>query len=143
MLDYKTKQISRPISPHLTIYKWQISSVLSILHRMTGVALFFGFLFLSWVFIVCTITNNFSIFDGIVYQLLIIVLFLISIAYFYHLFNGIRHLIWDCGLFISNKGINITGWLVLIMTVITTVYFWLTIYLMKICIKIKFSLLII
>lgn len=127
----KTKQEiynSRPTSPHLTIYKKQISSVLSILHRITGIGLFFGLSILSWCFILLA----FSKFDPEYLQcfkcnLLKIPLIFISFAWFYHLCNGVRHLIWDSGHCFSIRAINFTGWFVVVASILMTLAFWLLI----------------
>ncbi len=119
---------NRPISPHLTIYKKQISSVLSIFHRLTGIGLFFGVSVLVWCFIILAF-NKFS-FDYLPYlkgYLLNIALISISFAWFYHLCNGLRHLIWDSGYCFSIKAINVTGWIVVICSILGTLIFWLLI----------------
>jgi succinate dehydrogenase / fumarate reductase cytochrome b subunit len=117
---------NRPTSPHLTIYKKQISSVLSIFHRMTGVGLFFGLIIVMWWFILLV----FSRFDPHYLQLakLWVVkpfLFLISYAVFYHLCTGVRHLIWDIGIGFSVPSINFSGWVAVISSVVLTVVFWI------------------
>ena len=89
----------RPLSPHLQIYKPQLTSVLSILHRMTGIALAVGLLMLAWWVIAAAsgppafaVVQDFN--ASWVGRLL---LFGWSFALFYHLCNGIRHLFWDAG----------------------------------------------
>lgn len=119
---------NRPTSPHLTIYKKQISSVLSIFHRMTGAGLFAGLSLLVWYFIILAF-NKFD--TGCMHcckcNVLKISLVLMSFAWFYHLCNGIRHLIWDSGYCFSIKAINVTGWFVVASSVMMTVVFWLLI----------------
>ncbi len=121
---------NRPVSPHLTIYKKQISSVLSIFHRITGIGLFASLAILVWCFIILAF-NKFSVeyvqyFKG---SLLNIALIGISFAWSYHLFNGIRHLIWDSGYCFSIRAINLTGWAVIICSLLTTLIFGLIIIL--------------
>ena len=125
----KTRQedphVNRPISPHLTIYRKQISSVLSIFHRLTGVMLFFAIAISTWWFILWV----FSKFDPYYIQLikcnlLKVALFFISLAGFYHLCTGIRHLIWDTGKCFSINSINVTGWLAVICAFFFTLIFW-------------------
>jgi succinate dehydrogenase / fumarate reductase cytochrome b subunit len=89
----------RPLSPHLQVYRPQITSVLSILHRLTGVALTAGTLFLTWWLVAAAYgPDAFATAQGflgsIVGQLL---LWGFTFAVFYHLGNGIRHLVWDFG----------------------------------------------
>jgi succinate dehydrogenase / fumarate reductase cytochrome b subunit len=90
----------RPLSPHLQIYRPQITSVLSILHRITGVALTLGTLVLTWWLVSAAYGPeafaNAQAFVGSWFGQL--VLWGFTFALFYHLGNGIRHLAWDFGL---------------------------------------------
>lgn len=90
---------NRPLSPHLTIYRPQITSVLSIAHRVTGVGLTLGAVLGVWWFLAAA-TNPayFALVDGILTSWLGgLVLILSAIALWYHFCNGIRHLVWDAG----------------------------------------------
>lgn len=119
---------NRPTSPHLTIYKKQISSVLSIVHRITGIGLFLGLSLLVWYFILLAFSNfNHEYLQCLKGNLLKISLILVSFSWFYHLCNGVRHLIWDSGHCFSVQAINFTGWLVVICSTIFTLAFWLLI----------------
>lgn len=116
----------RPLSPHLTIYKLQISSALSIFHRITGVGLFFSTLFIAWWFIILIFGDlcncALKMFEcGMVRA----GLFFISIAFFYHLATGIRHLFWDIGKGFSIKIMTLTGVLALTFCFTFTLLFWL------------------
>jgi succinate dehydrogenase / fumarate reductase cytochrome b subunit len=99
----------RPLSPHLGIYRWQWTMALSILHRLTGVALAIGTLLLVyWLWAAASGPEAYfrasTLIGGWFGRLL---LFGWTLALFYHLFNGIRHLIWDAG-----KGFELrTAWL--------------------------------
>ena len=120
---------SRPISPHLTIYKKQISSVLSIFHRLTGAGLFFGFAIVMWWFSLLI----FSRFDSFYIELgggclVRGCLVLISFSGFYHFCTGIRHLVWDTGRWFSIKAVNVSGWIAVICSIIFTAVFWVYIY---------------
>jgi succinate dehydrogenase / fumarate reductase cytochrome b subunit len=116
---------NRPTSPHLSIYKPQISSILSIFHRISGICLFFSISFFSWWFILW----RFSKFElcyleyakSIPFKALV---FATSAAIFFHLYAGIRHLIWDSGRLLSIKAVNNTGWIAIIMTIISLIIFW-------------------
>ncbi len=125
----KTKQEiynSRPTSPHLTIYKKQISSVLSILHRMTGIGLFFALSVLIWCFILLSFSKfNPEYLHFFKCRVFKIPPIFISFAWFYHLCNGVRHLIWDSGRCFSIRAINFTGWFVVIASIVMTLAFWL------------------
>lgn len=116
----------RPLSPHLTIYKPQISSMLSILHRITGAALFIGLLCLSWL-VVGLIMQNMGlafidcrfdiILDSVAFKVLLLAL---SFCLYYHMLNGVRHLFWDVGLGFEIKTMEITGFLVVLSSLLLT-----------------------
>jgi len=116
----------RPLSPHLTIYKPQITSVLSITHRATGVFLLIGaFVFSAWLLAmaagtpICDCMTDF--FKGIIGKGF---LFLWSAALYYHLFNGIRHLFWDMGKGFELKEAQYSGFLVVTLAIVFTVFTW-------------------
>ncbi|NRB10673.1 MAG: succinate dehydrogenase, cytochrome b556 subunit [Rickettsiaceae bacterium] len=116
----------RPLSPHLTIYKPQISSILSIGHRLSGIGLFVTLSALIWWFILW-VFNKFDpdyldIFES---NIVIGILVLVSYAFFYHLCTGIRHLFWDIGKGFSICCVHYTGWIAIIMSILLTAVFWL------------------
>ncbi|MEL6448044.1 MAG: succinate dehydrogenase, cytochrome b556 subunit [Pseudomonadota bacterium] len=90
---------SRPLSPHLSVYKFRITSTLSILHRMTGVALSLGAAALVWwLFAIASGPDAYAVFATVAGS----IVGKIAIAgwlftFFYHLCNGVRHLFWDTG----------------------------------------------
>ena len=116
----------RPLSPHLMIYKPQLTSIMSITHRATGTALALGSLLVVW-WIVALATGaeyyNFvqSILTSWFGQL---VLFGFTVAIFYHLSNGIRHLVWDFGYNLTIEGVHRSGYMVLASTVFLTALTW-------------------
>jgi succinate dehydrogenase / fumarate reductase cytochrome b subunit len=115
----------RPTSPHLTIYKPQISSTLSIFHRMTGVALYLSLLFISWWMISFVFYGECECVKQMMNSspfLLVIMAF--SYAVSYHLLNGIRHLLWDIGYGFSIESMNKTGWSVVMLSILITAGFW-------------------
>jgi succinate dehydrogenase / fumarate reductase, cytochrome b subunit len=116
----------RPLSPHLQIYRWQLTSVLSILHRMTGIALAVGaVLLVSWFGSAADGAASFAKFQGFLASPIgLVVLFGCSVALFYHLCNGIRHLCWDTGRGLELKSVYASGWTVLVATVVLTVIVW-------------------
>ncbi|MEM7442449.1 MAG: succinate dehydrogenase, cytochrome b556 subunit [Pseudomonadota bacterium] len=90
---------SRPLSPHISIYRWQINSVLSILHRGTGIVLAIGTLLLVyWLVSAAAGPDAYRSAQGFIGSFIGQIL-LIGWAWslFYHLCNGIRHLVWDAG----------------------------------------------
>ena len=121
---------ARPLSPHLQIYKPQLTSGLSILHRMTGVALSFGLLVLvAWLVALAGGSENYAVFTTYAGTLLgQIILFGLTVAFFFHLCCGIRHLLWDAGLFLDIKGAYKTGYLALAACLVLTAIVWLNIY---------------
>ncbi|NII09093.1 succinate dehydrogenase, cytochrome b556 subunit [Oleiagrimonas sp. C23AA] len=118
--------MSRPISPHLTWYKPQITSVLSIMHRFTGIALAAGALALAWWVVAVAIggevfTGTTAVYTSVIGQ---IVLALWTLALAFHMSNGIRHLCWDAGWGFQMRQVRSSGWLTLAMTVILTALVW-------------------
>jgi succinate dehydrogenase / fumarate reductase cytochrome b subunit len=94
------KLVQRPLSPHLQVYRWPISMTLSILHRVTGVALAGGTLLLTW-WLVAAATSDDAFdwaqwFMGSALGLLLMLGW--STALIFHFFSGIRHLVWDVGI---------------------------------------------
>jgi succinate dehydrogenase / fumarate reductase, cytochrome b subunit len=119
-------QVERPLSPHIQIYKPQISSVLSILHRLTGIGLAVGTLLLTWwltaaAYGVAAFTHAQGFMASWFGQLLLLGF---SFAFFYHLCNGIRHLFWDMGKGFDLDTATKTGWLVVIAAVALTAIAW-------------------
>lgn len=115
---------NRPLSPHIGIYKKQITSVLSITHRMTGLALYAGAFLLAW-WIIANVYGCASCINPLVESnpgKIILVLW--SFALFYHMLNGIRHLFWDMGKGFEIKTVNKTGILVVIGSVLMTALSW-------------------
>jgi len=104
---------NRPVSPHLQIYKPQLTSVLSILHRATGVALSVGTLLLIyWLIAAASGPDAFTTAQGVVGSWLgRLLLFGWTFALFFHLTNGIRHLCWDAGWGFELKTVYATGWI--------------------------------
>ena len=117
----------RPLSPHLQIYKPQITSILSILHRMTGVSLSIGSLIIVlWIVSLSLGAESYSYFASIANHWFgHLVLMGFSFALYYHLSNGIRHLFWDLGYGFEIKIANISGIIVIISSLLLTIIFWL------------------
>ena len=116
-----------PLSPHLQIYRWHISSLLSITHRIVGIinllALFFIFF---WLLTLSFGESSYELFLLIINSFLgkfILIGFTWSMSF--HLLSGIRHLIWDLGYGFEIKTANISGAVVIILSLLLTVIFWL------------------
>lgn len=123
----------RPLSPHLQVYRPQITSVLSLLHRITGAALAAGTLLLVyWLIAVAGGPDTYdaaqSVVGSIVGRLL---LFGWSWALFYHLTNGIRHLVWDAGKGFELRTVAASGWVVVILSFALTLAAWIAGYAMR------------
>lgn len=120
------KLVRRPLSPHLQIYKPQISSATSIFHRITGVALGAGTLLLTlWLVCAASGDDSFSIIQAFLASWVgLIILFGFTVALFYHFCNGIRHLAWDAGKGFELPTMHNSGRLVIVATIILSVAFW-------------------
>ena len=117
---------SRPLSPHLQVYRWQLTMVTSILHRASGIALAAGsILLVYWLTSAAGTPEQYeratSLLGSGLGQLC---LFLWSIAFYYHLLNGIRHLLWDAGWGFEIDRAYLTGWLVAAGTALFTAVTW-------------------
>ena len=120
------KLVERPLSPHLQVYRPQISSMLSIFHRLTGIALAIGALLLVWWLVATAASEDAfaTVQNFIASPLGLILLFGWTVALFYHFFSGIRHLVWDAGYGFDIPQFHRTGWAVLIATGVCTVLAW-------------------
>jgi len=120
------KLVRRPLSPHLQVYRWPLSMALSILHRVTGIALSVGTLLLTWWLVAAASSDQ--AFDTAQWFLAsplgLLLLFGWSVALFFHFFAGIRHLAWDAGFGFDAPIYNMSGWAVLIATGVSTVLVW-------------------
>jgi succinate dehydrogenase / fumarate reductase, cytochrome b subunit len=116
----------RPLSPHLQIYRPQLTSVLSIMHRIAGVALALGAIVLVWWLIAGAVGERyFDLVQGFLRSWFgLLLLFGWSVALFYHLLNGIRHLFWDAGYGFELKQAYASGYAVLAGTAVLTVLAW-------------------
>ena len=123
-------QVERPLSPHLQIYKPQLTSILSILHRMTGVGLGAGTLLLTWWLVSAAYgPESFETSQAFIASWFgRLLLFGFTYSLFYHLCNGIRHLFWDAGWGFELKTAYTTGWLVVIASVGLTLISWIAGY---------------
>jgi succinate dehydrogenase / fumarate reductase cytochrome b subunit len=122
MADQPRPLHPRPVSPHLQVYKPQLTSVMSILHRISGVALSIGLLYMvCWLIAAAEGQEAFDRlqdFNGSFIGRLL--LFGWSAAFFYHLLNGIRHLAWDAGWGFELPTVYKTGWATIIGAAVLT-----------------------
>jgi succinate dehydrogenase / fumarate reductase cytochrome b subunit len=119
-------QVQRPLSPHLQIYRWGLHMVLSILHRVTGVALGAGTLLLAWwLFAAASNDAAFACVQGFMFSLFgRLVLFGFTFALMLHMCNGIRHLFWDMGQGFELPTVRMSNMLVLLGAVVLTLATW-------------------
>lgn len=117
---------TRPLSPHLQIYRWQVQMVTSILHRITGVALCVGTALLVWGLVALAGgPEAFGRFKQVVGSVPgMVLMFGWSWALFYHLCNGIRHLAQDMGAGYEIVQFVRSSWLSIIVSVLLTVIVW-------------------
>jgi succinate dehydrogenase / fumarate reductase, cytochrome b subunit len=116
----------RPMSPHLQVYRPQLTSILSITHRATGVALAAGTLLLVWWLVAAAAgPEQFATVRAVIASWFgKLVLLGWTASLFFHLANGIRHLFWDAGLGFELRTTYASGWLVVAATLVLTVAAW-------------------
>lgn len=117
---------TRPLSPHLQVYRPSINMVMSILHRMTGGALYFGTLVVAWVLVAAATGPEY--YDYVAKLLStplgILVLFGYTWALFHHMLGGVRHFIWDTGRGFELETIDLLSWGTLVLSVLLTLGLW-------------------
>jgi len=116
----------RPLSPHIQIYKMPITAKLSILHRGTGVVLFIGLLLMIWVLTAAAggVDSWQSMQSFLASWLGKFILFGFTFSLYYHLCNGIRHLMWDVGKGLSLESVHFSAPIVLIASLLLTLITW-------------------
>jgi succinate dehydrogenase / fumarate reductase cytochrome b subunit len=121
---------NRPLSPHLQIYKPQITSILSITHRMTGLFLVCGaFLLASWLITATYGSEAFEVVQSLLYSWFgKLVLLGLTFSIYFHLANGIRHLGWDSGKGFELPKVRISGIAVILFAISLTVLTWIVGY---------------
>ena len=120
------RAIERPLSPHLGIYRLTINMVMSIVHRMTGAALYLGTALLAWWLVALAIGPKYFAFVNGIFGSIPgkIVLFGYTWALMHHMLGGIRHLIWDTGRGFDLRMVNILSWLTIVGSVTLTGSIW-------------------
>ncbi len=119
----------RPISPHLSVYRWQISNTLSIVHRLTGVMLSIGSIFLvGWLVSVVAGYEAYAQANALLQSPPgSLMLFGWTFCFFYHLGNGIRHLVWDAGYGFEMREARASGWAVVAFALLLTIGVWVSV----------------
>ncbi|WP_334165159.1 succinate dehydrogenase, cytochrome b556 subunit [Phenylobacterium sp.] len=127
MTDATRAPRERPLSPHLQVWRWHITMWTSILHRASGVALYVGALIVAaWAVSLASGPEAYATFKSVLGSPLgKLVMFGLTLAVFYHLANGIRHVVWDLGHGLDVKTANATAVLVFAFTLAATVAVWI------------------
>ena len=117
------KKSELPISPHLQIYKPQITSILSITHRITGMCLNFLIIFVSLWLLSLSLGENaynyFIEFSNTIFMKLVMSISIFGLSY--HAMNGIRHIFWDFGFFLNNSSALISGIIVVLSAFVLSI----------------------
>jgi succinate dehydrogenase / fumarate reductase, cytochrome b subunit len=118
--------VERPLSPHISIYRPLINMVMSILHRLTGGALYFGTLLLAaWLIAAAMGPKAFDSVNAMfAHPLGMLILFGYTWALVHHMLGGIRHLVWDTGRGFQIWQVNLLSWLTIILSVSLTLALW-------------------
>jgi len=121
--ETRALQAGRPLSPHLQVWRWHVTMATSILHRMTGAALYAGAIGLAaWLIAGAIGAEAFGYAELALTSIFgRVVLFGMLFALSFHTVNGIRHLTWDAGAGLRVKQANASGWLAIIVSFIVPV----------------------
>jgi len=128
-MNSKNHSHAKPLSPHIQIYKPQISSFTSIFHRATGIFLYIGVVLICWAIVHYAYQVE-ILADGEIEEktcdcswkyLVYVAVLMWSFSLYYHMCNGIRHLFWDIGKGFEKKTANRNGILVLITSAMLTI----------------------
>lgn len=123
----KNTSVQRPLSPHLQVYKPQLTTILSIFHRISGVGLTFAlFILVAWIACISHSEEAFlsfqDLFSGFIGKTILLFCLL---GFYYHLANGIRHLMWDAGYGFDLTTTYKSGWFVVALTPVLTLLTWI------------------
>lgn len=122
------KNLNRPTSPHLQIYKWSVASLGSIMHRFTGIILYLSIVAISWYIVYYTYQINIvesaetcdCPMNKIINNIFCLAAIGVTFALYYHFCNGIRHLFWDIGKGFKKETAQATGIFVIALSLILT-----------------------
>jgi succinate dehydrogenase / fumarate reductase cytochrome b subunit len=126
MTDATKASRERPLSPHLSVWRWHVTMLTSILHRVTGVALYVGALIgAGWAIALAQGPEAYASYKGLLGSWPgKVMMFGLTLAVFYHLANGVRHLTWDAGHGLDVKSANASAIVVIAFAVAATVAVW-------------------
>ncbi|MFP4097987.1 MAG: succinate dehydrogenase, cytochrome b556 subunit [Alphaproteobacteria bacterium] len=122
----KCRKAQRPTSPHLQAYRLPLTAILSITHRMTGAGLSLGMILIAAFLLAAATGEEYynATMNIITSPFGIIIMFLWSLALYFHTFNGIRHMIWDTGRLLEADKAMRSNYYVIAATLITTFGTW-------------------
>ncbi len=118
----------RPRSPHISIYRWTITMAMSIAHRLTGMALYFGMVFLTvWLLAIACGAETFRVIHEIYSSMPgLCILFLYTLAGVHHMVGGLRHIIWDLKpSLLAKEKASMVAWATVFISLIMTLVIWL------------------
>ena len=126
----QTRKAGRPLSPHLTIYQRSLTMTMSIVHRVTGIALYAGtLLFVWWLAAAATSEQAFETVEAVFGSWIgLLVLFGFTWALIHHTLGGIRHMVWDVGHGFELKDVEMGARLTLASSIILTIAVWVIAY---------------
>ncbi|WP_212111881.1 succinate dehydrogenase, cytochrome b556 subunit [Bartonella queenslandensis] len=126
-----TRIKERPRSPHISIYRWTITMAMSIAHRITGMALYVGTVFLAvWLIAIACGEETFRT----VYEIYsswfgLCILFLYTLAGVHHMVGGVRHIVWDLKpCLLEKEKATVTAWATVFISLIVTFAIWIVGY---------------
>ena len=122
-MDFETK---RPLSPHLQVYRMILTMLMSILHRITGAALYFGTILLCvWLIAIASGPESFELVSGFFDSFFgRLILFGFTWALIHHMLGGLRHFVWDLGMGFSKEASNRMAMATIIGSVSITIILW-------------------
>lgn len=121
------EQTSRPISPHLTIWRWQVTAIMSVMHRATGIGSAIGTILLCWFLVAAAWSDEaFQTYQAIASNWFSqIILFCFTWSLFHHMAGGIKHFIWDVGAAYEEKQRFTLAWATLIFGFVVNLLVWI------------------
>jgi succinate dehydrogenase cytochrome b subunit len=122
-----TARIERPLSPHLQTYKWTLTMAMSIVHRITGIALYVGTILLAWwLMAAASGPSAYATFQNFIGSFIgRLIVFGYTWALIHHLLSGVRHLVWDLGYGFGKKEREWLTWAALIGSISLTILLWI------------------
>jgi succinate dehydrogenase / fumarate reductase cytochrome b subunit len=124
---------NRPLSPHLQVFRPIVTMVMSILHRITGSALYFGTLLVAWWLIAAASgPSSFALVDGFFGSIFgRLILFGYTWALIHHMLGGLRHFVWDTGAGFELSTANRMAWATIAGSVVLTILVWIAGYMVR------------